>query len=298
MNNMNKLVILMGPPGSGKSSHAKAMEQSGYLRISQDDMGKEHIDIFLSHLGTGRDMVIDRMNFDKNQRDRYRLEAIKNGYEVGFVEFVTPRAVCFNRCMDRDGHPTIHGGSENDPEVRRKSANSALNTFFSRYEEILDEEGETVRIYYNNTVKENAIMVDLDGTLCNLNHRLHFVKEGKKDWGKFFKACGEDSVYEDVRSLIEAEFEAGTEIVLCSGRPEEYREQTELWLSKNEIPYTSLKMRPKINFKSDDITKAMLFRYEIKPFYDVKYVVDDRNSVVNKWRSMGLSCFQVRPGEF
>ena len=286
---MNKLAILIGPPGSGKSTYAAGLEQQGYLRISQDDMGKEHREIFESHVVTGKDMVIDRMNFDKNQRDRYRLEAIKNGYEVVFVEFVVPRELCLERCVARKDHPTIKDSY---------SANMALDTFFKLYEEVTDEEGEVVRIHYNNPVKENAIMVDIDGTLANLDHRLHFVKDGKKDWGKFFKACKDDLVYEDVRGLIETEFEAGTEIVLCSGRPEDYRKETEEWLAKHNIPYTSLQMRPKLNYKSDDITKAMLYRYQIKPFYDVKYVVDDRNSVVNKWRAMGLSCFQIRPGDF
>ena len=57
-------------------------------------------------------------------------------------------------------------------------------------------------------------------------------------------------------------------------------------------------MRPSGNYKRDDITKAMLYRYEIKPYYDIKFVLDDRDQVVKKWREIGLSCFQVRPGDF
>jgi predicted kinase len=310
---MNKLIILIGPPGSGKSSHAKTMEASGYLRISQDDQGREgHRELFETHVCTGKDIVVDRMNFDKAQRDRYRLEAIKNGYEVSFVEFVVPRQLCYDRCMAREGHPTINGkarkldirmkpfGSEYiNADHKSIDANNALNLYFSRYEEVTDEEGEVLRIQYNASSKTDAIMVDLDGTLCNLDHRLHYVKgEGKKDWGRFFKACGDDAVYEDVAKLVETEILQGTNIVLCSGRPADYQEHTEKWLARNEIVYTSLKMRPKLNYKRDDITKAMLYRYEIKPFYNIKYVLDDRQQVVDKWRSMGLSCFQVRPGDF
>ncbi len=280
----------MGPPGSGKSTYASAMEAQGYLRISQDDQGKEHLELFNTHVTTGRDIVVDRMNFDKAQRDRYRLEAIKNGYTTYFVEFVVPKQVCYDRCMERTNHPTI---------TESKHANSALNTYFSRYEEITEEEGEVLRIQYNAPEKKTAIMVDIDGTLANLNHRLHFVRDGKKDWGSFFRTVGEDSVYEDVKHIVELEFQAGMNIVLCSGRTEDQtRERTEKWLSRYEIPYTSLKMRPAGNYKRDDITKAMLYRYEIKPFYDIKYVLDDRDQVVKKWREIGLSCFQVRPGEF
>lgn len=296
----------MGPPGSGKSTHAKAMEDQGYLRISQDEQGRGHLDIFYSHLSTGRDIVVDRMGFDKQQRDRYRLEAIKNGYTVNFVEFCTPRQICFDRCMARENHQTINGDEkiQDMPGVRSdkmqsRQANNALDTFFSKYEEVLEEEGEILRVYWNASEKTSAIMVDLDGTLCNLDHRIHYVKNGNRDWVSFFRECKNDTLYKDVAGLIEAEFMAGTEIVLCSGRTEDVtREATERWLSQHGIHYNDLVMRPKLNYKRDDITKAMLYRYEIKPYYDIKYVVDDRQQVVDKWRSMGITCFQVRPGDF
>lgn len=310
---MHKLIILVGPPGSGKSTHAQSLEAQGYLRISQDDQGKGHLELFHSHICTGRDIVVDRMGFDKQQRNRYRLEAIKNGYTVNLVEFVVPRQVCYDRCMAREGHPTINNivVAPVNPDTlsgsylslktnqKSKSANSALNCYFSRYEEITEDEGELLRIQYNASEKSDAIMVDIDGTLANLDHRLHYVKDGNRDWGSFFRKVGEDGVYEDVKGIVDLEFLAGTSVVLCSGRTEDQtRENTEKWLFKNEIPYTSLKMRPAGNYKQDAITKAMLYRYEIKPYYNVKYVIDDRQTVVDKWRSMGLVCLQCRPGDF
>jgi len=321
---VNKLTILVGPPGSGKSSFAATLEAQGYLRISQDEMGKEHLNLFHSHIATGRDIVVDRMGFDKQQRNRYRLEAIKNGYTVNLVEFVVPRQVCYDRCMARENHPTINGLSIFNGEARSgtassieemkqqielirqeqnaakaKSANNALNCYFSRYEEITEDEGELLRIQYNAPEKSDAIMVDIDGTLANLDHRLHYVKDGNRDWGSFFRTVGKDGVYEDVKGIVDLEFLTGTSVVLCSGRTEDQtRENTEKWLVKNEIPYTSLKMRPAGNYKQDAITKAMLYRYEIKPYFNIKYVLDDRDQVVQKWREMGLTCFQVRPGNF
>lgn len=314
---MNKLSILIGPPGSGKSTHAKTMEASGYLRISQDDQGKyAHHELFQTHVTTGRDIVVDRMNFDKAQRDKYRLEAIKNGYTVNFVEFVVPRQVCFERCVEREGHPTINGNkawsglsgqsySQNtkerveayQQELKAEAAKSALSTYFSRYEEVTDEEGEVLRIQYNAPQKKTAIMVDLDNTLCDTSHRDHFVEA--KNWGAFFKHCDKDALYPEVKRQIDMEIKMGTSIILCSGRPDgDCRDKTQGWLERNAIEYTSLEMRPTGNYKKDDITKAMLYRYEIKPYYEILYVLDDRNCVVQKWRSLGLKCWQVRNGDF
>lgn len=311
-----KLIILIGPPGSGKSTYAKVLESEGFLRISQDDQGKSrHLELFQSGISSSKDIVVDRMNFDKAQRDKYRLEALKCGYSVSFVEFCVPRSVCFDRCMERTGHPTINGmipvqhpnlsstyvGVEHSLEGKERQANSALTTYFSRYEPVTPEEGEvTFQSFISPKPKNTAIMVDLDGTIANLNHRLHFVRrEGKKDWGSFFRECGKDTLYPCVAGLVKLEQNSGTDIVFCSGRDEEQcRDLTHNWLQSHEFIAPTLVMRPKLNYKADNITKVMLYKYEIEPYYNVKYVLDDRTQVVEAWRKLGLVCFQVRPGDF
>lgn len=98
--------------------------------------------------------------------------------------------------------------------------------------------------------------------------------------------------------VLEALLRDGYCIVLCSGRPSNYRRQTEEWLLKNRIMYDDLVMRKAGDFRPDDLIKIELYREHIEPVYEVLGVFDDRDRVVAAWRRIGLKCFQVAPGDF
>jgi hypothetical protein len=89
-------------------------------------------------------------------------------------------------------------------------------------------------------------------------------------------------------------------ILLVTGRPEKYRRTTEKWL-KERIhlwhQYT-LFMRPDNDNTPDEILKKKIYTEQIRPFYDVQLVLDDRTKVVKMWRSLGLECWQVAEGDF
>lgn len=63
------------------------------------------------------------------------------------------------------------------------------------------------------------------------------------------------------------------------------------------IPY-QLYMRGEGATRKDSIIKEELFMEHVYRKYNVLFVLDDRNQVVDKWREMGLTCFQVAPGNF
>ena len=54
---------------------------------------------------------------------------------------------------------------------------------------------------------------------------------------------------------------------------------------------------PKHRQRLAEIAKEHDAKFETK-FFDVKFVLDDRDQVVEMWRDMGLPCFQVAPGDF
>jgi hypothetical protein len=85
---------------------------------------------------------------------------------------------------------------------------------------------------------------------------------------------------------------------LCSGRQSEHREQTERWLAANNIAYDELLMRATDDQRQDSIVKEELYRNHILGRWNVLFVLDDRQQVVDTWRRLGLTCMQVAPGDF
>ena len=289
---MKELILLVGPPGSGKSTFCTKLN---HIRISQDDQGKkEHLGIFTNALASGVDIVVDRMNFNKQQRNRYLEPALSAGYKTKIVVFHVPLKTCLERCNKRKNHPTIKD---------EKTASKAVNLFFKNYERVEDNEADTViRLGWEKYDRPEAIVCDIDGTMANIEHRRkHLIpKEGKKrgDWGRFFKEMTKDSLNQWCADITQLFASQGTPIVFATGRPDDYHEQTYNWLYKHKLIHDHLFMRLRGDFRKDDIVKEIILEFEILPRYNVKFVIDDRQQVVDMWRKNGHVVLQCDKGDF
>ena len=145
---------------------------------------------------------------------------------------------------------------------------------------------------------DKAILVDLDGTLCNVDHRIHFIRSEKKDWHQFHSQCENDDIEIWCQKLIQSMGQSGYQVLIMTGRDEPYRESTESWLNKHKINWHSLYMRPDKDYRPDHIVKWELYQKHIESHFDVLFVVEDRKSVVEMWREKGLRCLQCAPGDF
>lgn len=146
--------------------------------------------------------------------------------------------------------------------------------------------------------KDQAIIVDLDGTLCDVEHRVHHVKSKPKNWNAFNEAMGKDEPYYWCLELIAAMKSRGYKIYFVTGREENFRSLTTQWLDYHSICYDELYMRRDQDFRDDAEVKEEIYVKEIVEKSQVLFVVDDRKSVVERWRKMGLTCLQCALGDF
>ena len=144
-------------------------------------------------------------------------------------------------------------------------------------------------------------LFDIDGTLADLTHRLHFIENGRKDWDGFFAACRDDLPIAPVIETCRLLRKSGATIVLVSGRSDAIRKETVQWLNDFEVPFDALYMRKAGDHRQDDIVKAELLDHLIAKDWDDKQIVgvfEDRNQVVEMYRSKGYRVFQVANGNF
>ncbi len=144
---------------------------------------------------------------------------------------------------------------------------------------------------------KDIVIFDLDGTLADIDHRRHLVRERPKRWGEFFEASVHDLPNPPVIAAYRAFQNAPTpyELWIFSGRSDIVRAQTERWIATHVGPYHRLRMRREGDHTADEVLK----RSWVLPVRDrVLCVFDDRNKVVAMWRSLGIPCFQVAEGDF
>lgn len=132
---------------------------------------------------------------------------------------------------------------------------------------------------------KQAIVCDLDGTLALFGNENPFNRD-------FLKDKINEPVAAIIRNFWNGE-DLFADIIICSGRSEEYRDQTIIWLTRNQIPYSDLLMRPTGDKRMDAIIKQEFLFNEILPEYEVLFAIDDRKQVKQMWVNHGIFVLDV-----
>lgn len=296
---MLELVINRGVPGSGKSTYAKAWVnlKAGRIRSNRDDIRfqtygtyfgppvDENIVTVIQHSGieaalkAGISVIVD----DCNIEPKYIriLSAIANKYDakVRIQEHDVPVAVALERNRMRKDE----GGRFVPEDVILK-----MDKRMKSIGKVEVPEFQTLVPYVPPMQGKRAILVDIDGTLAKMRGRSPF------EWDR----VDEDDIVEAVRDVVVKENAFDTWIIIMSGRDASCYDKTLRWLRKHHVPVDFLYMRAEGDMRKDSVVKYELFNKHIRDIYDVQYVLDDRNQVVDMWRKIGLTVFQVAEGNF
>lgn len=274
---------MSGLPASGKSTLAEELitERGNTVRINKDLLRTMlHFDKF-SGVNEGLTQEASKILAD------YFLS--KNINVIIDDTNLNPRTI----------QSYIDLAKQHDYKIEYKDVDTNVNVCIERDEERQKKVGHTVikkmALQYKNLWKgEDAVICDLDGTLCNIEHRLKYARGEEKDWTKFFELIPNDKLRHDVRTQVLTQ-SIGKRLILVSARPENYRKETELWLENNGIGYDLLIMRNADDKRDDTIVKSEIYDKYLSKL-NITYVYDDRPKVIRMWREKGLNVIDVGNG--
>jgi len=148
-------------------------------------------------------------------------------------------------------------------------------------------------------MKRKVVLVDIDGTISKVGERLKYLQQEPKDWDSFYEDCFNDEPIHEIVEMVKLLYPHYV-VIYCTGRRESTREKTLKWLDNYGIGTWcgNLLMRKNGDHRHDTEVKPELLKEANINIEDVAFVLEDRNSMVKKWRELGLICLQVAEGDF
>lgn len=299
---MPDLICLRGLPGSGKSTIAKSV-YSRCVRLNRDDLraslfnrtgvlpyADEQMVTKIQRsmaeiaLKEGRDVIVD----DTHLRQKYLREWNEFAIRLGATFSVQDVTTSVDVCVARD---SARERSVGEDVIRSLAAKFTRDGEFPPHAPVHNPEILEDKVVWDSELP-HCIIVDIDGTMALMGDRSPY------DWAR----VGEDKPNRAVVNLVNRLLRDGYHVLFMSGRDSVCSWETLDWLDKHIDSVCNsqwdLIMRTEGDQRRDDIVKRELFDKHVRGQWHVKFVLDDRDQVVDMWRRIGLSCFQVAPGAF
>lgn len=310
-----ELIICRGLQASGKTTWAHAWvaeDRRNRARINRDDLrtmldngtyehgitegrilvARDHSILGLLHRGIS--VVSDDTNLRaKNVKDLAKLAVKASTLHAPVGWGVMDFPVDLDECIRRNDLRNRRDGHKLDNEVIIDTYNRFLRGKeplpIPDQDSLWGGDNPQVQPYEPPRGKPKAIIVDIDGTVALRGTRSPFDES----------RVNEDQPNIPVIKRVQAmAVQENYKIIFVSGRTGGCFQATAEWLGKYVGWFDALFMRPIGDGRKDSIVKAELFDKYIRDHYRVEYVFDDRNQVVDFWRSLGLTCFAVADGNF
>ena len=136
-----------------------------------------------------------------------------------------------------------------------------------------------------------AVIVDMDGTLCDVRDALVHLYGDRKDMRAFHRATRRCPPTPEVVEWCEQAAAAGHTLLLVTARKYEHEQLTREWLAEYvpHLEFAHVLMRGDRDDRHDDLVKhdiLSIIRNDLG--YDVVEAYDDRPRVIRLWRSWGI----------
>ena len=292
-----KAHIMIGISGSGKSTYVKEHATPGNIVINNDSARRRFVGI------KPEDNLWDYYKFDKNVESQVKSEIdalINYGFQykkdlwIDNTNLTVAKNKHLKEFLEQLGYE-VH--------FHNLNTSSNINTYLYRNQQRIDElkpsviNDQYIRACINNYVnfetgdriQARIALVDIDGTVAD-----HCNQRSPFDWSKVSNDRPRPYVIETLKALYN--FGSIDFIQFLSGRESICYDDTMIWLQNVagfDMTRHRLLMRQRKDNRKDVIIKSEIYENCIKDKYEIKFVFDDRNQVVDYWWDQNLPVFHV-----
>lgn len=144
-------------------------------------------------------------------------------------------------------------------------------------------------------MKQKAIIIDIDGTLCQSAHvDLYKNPDNTINWEKWMESNRFALVNDWCLELCIAMQRKGYRLIFLTARGEDFngREITKNWLDSHLNTYDiydyELIMRKDGDFRSSEQIKLDAYIRLILPHFNVLFAIDDQRNIVDLWKNLDI----------
>ncbi|MBC7630048.1 HAD family acid phosphatase [Aeromicrobium sp.] len=139
----------------------------------------------------------------------------------------------------------------------------------------------------------DAVIFDMDGTLCDTSDIVHLIEGEQKDYAAFHAASAACPAHDDVVAAAKDQRAQGRAILVVTSREFIWRDLSLDWLVKHDIGYDALYMRIVGDYRKDVLVKKDILKQITDDGYRVLTAWDDKPSVLDLWRENGIEVHPV-----
>jgi hypothetical protein len=129
-------------------------------------------------------------------------------------------------------------------------------------------------------------VIDIDGVVADVRHRLHHLRRVPARWDRFFAAASSDPLLEIGADVVRS-LAATHPVIWLSGRPEWLRPTTQTWLNEHALPPGEVLLRPNGDYRPAAQFKLTEVR-RLADSHGIAAMLDDDPLVVRAIRTAGF----------
>jgi len=140
----------------------------------------------------------------------------------------------------------------------------------------------------HNLTRNTAVLVDVDGTLCDVSSVRHHVLNRPKNFEAFHQESEHCPAHPEAVAWCIEQHRRGHTLLVVTARSDIWHGVTERWLRKHlPVSYAGPFMRRHGDWRKDTEVKTEAHFY-LSQHYEIVAAIDDNPAIIALWESLGI----------